>query len=812
MSTEPTKSTRTYINTSTGTGTGTVERIQKKEKSPGAKKEKKKESNKDLKNSSSHRRSKSSSRHRKGIRSNNSDEDRKVKKTSSSLSRENGIKKKKIYRKTQRTKSRKVHDDDGDSCGSSSSSSDTGSGSASFSDHHKITDLTMGPDVLKVANNKPKTIPLSAMTSQKHPGSPESPSDASIRKSVRKIKFIPKHPPKASTKRNKDVLKTQSEHSTATTSAAIRQTDGFQVTPVSGNISTWEMRQRFKREFPKEPIPSDAILRQLYRSDKIAAYERQERFKQENLGEPVPSDEVLKKLYKTQPGDDTSGNRFAWDHSVAEQTPSTTEKRRSSQQKQIGETIVQSRISKASQSPMKFAIECARPEIPSSSIELLDLAEPNRRRSKDSHEATIELLDDVSNHVSKEDDATKAFIDSFNSLKEEFWADDFHERLPVPAETAGAEEGNFAWSDLNREISDETDKTLKPVEKSEGMARRTAGMERSGQSRSRSREGSGRLKSRERLGRSKSRDIIQRKCRRNGDPDLATQHEDKESFEEDMLVEAQQMSQRMSRPTLDLNSSGHVRSKSHDRSLRSTSIDLDIDSFVGENSFKPKETAERISRRILDLEKSGRGVDERTRQGFDAIHTSEPSRGMRRSNSGSINAPSRDRGGKIDFENHSQSFAIFDAAGAAGFFQEVECNSGLVVDETVKPRIGPSKRERRRARSVDKPKQMHSVNNLDEAGPTNERRMIKSSGQITPRSRPKSTAIASAFATPGRSHLKGNAMAASSWMAEVPGMLIQSTEIELEVGASASISPLTAATRKVITRPAISRRRGTPYM
>eukprot|EP00934_Nitzschia_sp_Nitz4_P001673 Nitzschia sp. Nitz4//scaffold87_size112219//29092//31719//NITZ4_004068-RA/size112219-processed-gene-0.127-mRNA-1//-1//CDS//3329559351//1673//frame0 len=71
----------------------------------------------------------------------------------------------------------------------------------------------------------------------------------------------------------------------------------FEVSNTSGNISTWEMRQRFQREFPGEPVPSDVILRQLYKADKIAAYERIERYKQEFPGEPVPSDEVLKKLY-----------------------------------------------------------------------------------------------------------------------------------------------------------------------------------------------------------------------------------------------------------------------------------------------------------------------------------------------------------------------------------------------------------------------------------------------------------------------------------------------------------------------------------
>ena len=77
--------------------------------------------------------------------------------------------------------------------------------------------------------------------------------------------------------------------------------DTFQVTQTCGDISTWEMRQRFQREFPGEPVPTSAVLLQLYKDDKAAESKRMERYKSEFPGEPIPSDEVLKKLYAAQP-------------------------------------------------------------------------------------------------------------------------------------------------------------------------------------------------------------------------------------------------------------------------------------------------------------------------------------------------------------------------------------------------------------------------------------------------------------------------------------------------------------------------------
>ena len=106
--------------------------------------------------------------------------------------------------------------------------------------------------------------------------------DEDISQNTRKIRFISKG---AHHQQQKD------EASGSTNS------DPFQVTTVTGNISTWEMREKFKKEFPTEPVPSDDILRQLYRTEKVVEYERQERFKRENPGQRVPSDLVLKKLY-----------------------------------------------------------------------------------------------------------------------------------------------------------------------------------------------------------------------------------------------------------------------------------------------------------------------------------------------------------------------------------------------------------------------------------------------------------------------------------------------------------------------------------
>ena len=147
------------------------------------------------------------------------------------------------------------HSDDDDS--SSSASSSQASGSDAISVHSPTND-----DDDDSGKHQTSTKPLSS----------------------RKIKFVPKG-------KQNDIQ--QKDAASASSDSA-----GFQVTTTSGNISTWEMRQKFKKEFPDDPMPSDDILRQLYRTEKVAEYERKERFKVENPGEPVPSDFVLRKLYE----------------------------------------------------------------------------------------------------------------------------------------------------------------------------------------------------------------------------------------------------------------------------------------------------------------------------------------------------------------------------------------------------------------------------------------------------------------------------------------------------------------------------------
>jgi hypothetical protein len=91
-----------------------------------------------------------------------------------------------------------------------------------------------------------------------------------------------------------------SEHQKSSTGAnvASEETAGFQVTQTSGNISLWEMRQKFKRDFPSEPIPSDVVLRQLYKSDKLAVYDLRERYKKEYPGKPMLSNDDLQQFYR----------------------------------------------------------------------------------------------------------------------------------------------------------------------------------------------------------------------------------------------------------------------------------------------------------------------------------------------------------------------------------------------------------------------------------------------------------------------------------------------------------------------------------
>lgn len=91
-----------------------------------------------------------------------------------------------------------------------------------------------------------------------------------------------------------------SEHQPSSIGAdvALEETAGFRVTQTSGNISLWEMRQKFKRDFPSEPMPSDVVLRQVYKSDKLALYDLRERYEKEKPETPMLSNDDLQQLYQ----------------------------------------------------------------------------------------------------------------------------------------------------------------------------------------------------------------------------------------------------------------------------------------------------------------------------------------------------------------------------------------------------------------------------------------------------------------------------------------------------------------------------------
>lgn len=161
-------------------------------------------------------------------------------------------------------------------------------------------DTDQPQDLRSPKGNKVSTIRRLHNTGNTRATPTTSADTPSNRGQRRRIKYQPSVT-KCKTKSNNVIIGSSHQHQSPTPMP--HTDDGFRVTTTSGNISTWEMRQKFLREFPNEPVPSDAILRQLYRGDKIAAYERMERYKLEFPGEPVPSDEVLKKLYAIHSGD-----------------------------------------------------------------------------------------------------------------------------------------------------------------------------------------------------------------------------------------------------------------------------------------------------------------------------------------------------------------------------------------------------------------------------------------------------------------------------------------------------------------------------
>ena len=74
--------------------------------------------------------------------------------------------------------------------------------------------------------------------------------------------------------------------------------DGFEVTQSAGSISLYQMRQKFKKDFPDEPVPSDLVLRQLYKTEQIAIYDLRDRFRSENKTAAMPSDDELRRMYQ----------------------------------------------------------------------------------------------------------------------------------------------------------------------------------------------------------------------------------------------------------------------------------------------------------------------------------------------------------------------------------------------------------------------------------------------------------------------------------------------------------------------------------
>jgi hypothetical protein len=190
--------------------------------------------------------------------------------------------------------------------------------STSYSDQGRIAETLMPPGVsqenitFKIVDPDEAAIRNPAVTTSRHSErgkraisrpSPEGKSSVSRKIKLRREKSnedLPFSSFSPSTSALKYQQSNYSERHKSSTGASVasEETAGFRVTQTSGNISLWEMRQKFKRDFPSEPIPSDVVLRQIYKSDKLAVYDLRERYKKERPGWPMLSDDDLQQLYQ----------------------------------------------------------------------------------------------------------------------------------------------------------------------------------------------------------------------------------------------------------------------------------------------------------------------------------------------------------------------------------------------------------------------------------------------------------------------------------------------------------------------------------
>jgi hypothetical protein len=807
----------------------TVERAQSRDSSrspgPGLHEERRKPKTKNSRSPKSSRKPKASSRELKS-----KDEDLKGNKRQSNNT-------KKVSRKVERIRLRKDSDDD----------ENPGSSNSSESECEKTTALTASSDEA----SGPRAVSRATKAAKKSTNTPESPADGNVSGRGRKIKFLPK--PK-----KKDSIKTQSEHSTSSLSANTDDTAGFQVTSVSGNISTREMQQRFHKDFPTEPMPSDTILGQLYRDEKTASYERTERFKKENPGERVPSDEVLKKLYKVRTEDDPSSpvvqhapatpmplrreqltrqdsdlsfsTEASWEHYGASADSEDTtamiavqEEEDEDDEEEETESIEFDEDSRNAWAEPKFhkslyltftqafpqsppkrrnstnnseaVVESGKAEKQRSSIDWLEAPSDHQVEKVKSDEnefqnefqdAKLELLNMVSPHVAKEDNAVNAFNESFNSLNSVDEAKDGKKQIGDEAEWAAfpaAKQKKEAdtW-DAFGEKNEHKREGGKESDKSERRSGRTSGNEKSSNGKSKSK--GGKSKSHESSSKSKSRDKTLRKKLQN----------DHDSTEDVDLVQTPARSERMSRRSVDMNSTGLVRSKSHDKPTRKMPKDQSFDNNSNEDAdfIKPKERPQHTSRRTLDMNSSGqlrpKSRDKSTRKKskdpeFDSFHedtmfksnessqrqsrrpldidkpvqdTNEPMRGLRRSKSdsvskpqkgaptrgvgrstsGNINSRSPDKSKERRFEletldEETQPFGSFGGDFFLTEAHETGWDEGMGDNGPAAPIIQSSKRGLRRARSMDRLK--NRVASEDEVLASGQRRMYKSGGPTTPK-------------------------------------------------------------------------------
>ena len=636
----------------------------------------------------------------------------------------------------------------------------------------------------------------------------------------------------------------QNEHSSSTKETAEFEdiTDPAKNKPT---ISMWEMREKFKKDFPTEP----AILRQLYKEEKMAEYERQERFRRDNAKEPVRSDDVLKLLYPPQKKNNCAA-LF-----VDKEVRGNELKVEASQPVQSGKEALLHR----QDSELTFATTGPWEDYGSSGSK--------NEKKKDTFVGTMLLVTEEEEEEQHGGDVDKRHKSSWQSMAISAFCDK-DKRKSNSNDWGG--NSSFSGPTGNRKSRDGQQRSVKASQQSSPDLAWDGNFHRSfsAGAAKESNQGPAFEAAFDNIGDLEfdgfkikthtATEIMQN----NVQPEKKTWYEvdlprrgggDDESgiiSHEPRLEDIRKRHRRtadrtgrdrsIERSRHNVDRSGHSLDRSgHGRLRRDKSRERSRQDAMNSSSghlsahFRSNRWGERRQKDGESSVHSSRSKDTSIRRNHRTLDSSsshgrrkEPTRGIGR-------AKSEEQVAKYSSRAQENSFGHYFAGGLENFIADSQHPSSApqndrfsmdrmsqpgpskeisIVQAPKTPVLQPSTRERRRARSFDNLKVVMDLEgpNVDESAA---RRMLRTPGAPTiPGARSKQGVYAPAGTPNGRS--RGNATAATNWMAEIPGAfapLQKPAAFELVVANSNEpVSPLTVATR--VARPNISaRRRGVPY-